>query len=66
MNSKEQNSRLLDPNRHRIAQKNALMPGGPQNNNPDPVMQAQGTLNPMDRAQLQSVLKDIYNNPGIA
>lgn len=29
-------------------------------------MQAQGTLNPMDRAQLQSVLKDIYNNPGIA
>jgi hypothetical protein len=28
-------------------------------------MQAQGTLNPMDRAQLQSVLKDIYNNPGM-
>ena len=27
-------------------------------------MQAQGTLNPMDRAQLQSVLKDMYNNPG--
>ena len=26
-------------------------------------MQAQGTLNPMDRQQLQSVLKDIYNNP---
>lgn len=26
-------------------------------------MQAQGTLNPMDRNQLQSVLKDIYNNP---
>jgi len=28
-------------------------------------MQAQGTLNPMDRVQLQSVLKDIYNNPGM-
>ena len=28
-------------------------------------MQAQGTLNPMDRNQLQSVLKDIYNNPGM-
>jgi outer membrane lipoprotein SlyB len=28
-------------------------------------MQAQGTLNPMDRGQLQSVLKDIYNNPGM-
>jgi hypothetical protein len=27
-------------------------------------MQAQGTLSPMDRVQLQSVLKDIYNNPG--
>ena len=28
-------------------------------------MQAQGTLNPMDRAQLPSVLKNIYNNPGM-
>jgi hypothetical protein len=28
-------------------------------------MQAQGTLNPLDRNQLQSVLKDIYNNPGM-
>ena len=28
-------------------------------------MQAQGTLNPMDRIQLQTVLKDIYNNPGM-
>ena len=28
-------------------------------------MQAQGNLNPMDRNQLQSVLKDIYNNPGM-
>ena len=28
-------------------------------------MQSQGTLNPMDRVQLQSVLKDIYNNPGM-
>ena len=43
MNSKEQNSRALDPRRHMIAQKNALMPGGPQNNNPDPVIQSSGT-----------------------
>jgi len=28
-------------------------------------MQAQGSLNPMDQAQLQSVLKNIYNNPGM-
>ena len=26
-------------------------------------MQSQGTLNPMDRNQLQSVLRDMYNNP---
>ena len=42
MNSKEQNSRALDPRRHMIAQKNAVIPGGPQNNNPDPVIQASG------------------------
>jgi hypothetical protein len=28
-------------------------------------IQAQGQLNPLDRAQLQSVLKDIYSNPGM-
>ena len=28
-------------------------------------LQAQGQLNPMDRMQLQTVLKDIYNNPGM-
>ena len=28
-------------------------------------MQAQGSLNPMDRNQLQSVLKDIYNQGGM-
>jgi hypothetical protein len=31
---KEQNARMLDPNRFKIAQSNAVMPGGPQNNNP--------------------------------
>ena len=28
-------------------------------------IQAQGQLDPLDRAQLQSVLKQIYNNPGM-
>ena len=32
--SKEKNARLLDPNRFKIAQQNAVMPGGPENNNP--------------------------------
>jgi len=31
---KEQNARMLDPNRFKIAQQNAVIPGGPQNNNP--------------------------------
>jgi hypothetical protein len=32
--SKESNARMLDPNRFKIAQQNAVIPGGPQNNNP--------------------------------
>ena len=32
--SKESNARMLDPNRFKIAQQNAVVPGGPQNNNP--------------------------------
>ena len=34
MSQKEDNARVLDPNRFRIAQQNAVIPGGPQNNNP--------------------------------
>lgn len=34
MSKKEDNARMLDPNRFRIAQQNAVVPGGPQNNNP--------------------------------
>ena len=30
----QQNAMLLDPNRERIAHQNAVVPGGPQNNNP--------------------------------
>jgi hypothetical protein len=34
MSKKEDNARMLDPNRFRIAQQNAVVPGGPENNNP--------------------------------
>ena len=34
MSKKEDNARMLDPNRFKIAQQNAVIPGGPQNNNP--------------------------------
>ena len=34
MGKKMDNAKLLDPNRFKIAQQNAVMPGGPQNNNP--------------------------------
>ena len=33
MNKKE-NAQILDPMRFKIAQQNAVVPGGPQNNNP--------------------------------
>ena len=32
--AKRDRANLLDPNRERIAKQNALMPGGPENNNP--------------------------------
>lgn len=32
--SKRENANMLDPNRFKIAQQNAVLPGGPQNNNP--------------------------------
>lgn len=31
---KKKNAQILDPNRFKIAQQNAVIPGGPQNNNP--------------------------------
>ena len=34
MSKKEDNAKMLDPNRFRIAHQNAVIPGGPQNNNP--------------------------------
>ena len=42
MNKKEQNARMLDPMRFKIAQQNSVIPGGPQNNAPDPVVQSSG------------------------
>ena len=42
MNKKEENARMLDPMRFKIAQQNSVIPGGPQNNAPDPVVQSSG------------------------
>ena len=45
---KKENAQILDPMRFKIAQQNAVVPGGPQNNNPmnvtdnaSPVIQSQ-------------------------
>lgn len=38
----QQNSLLLDPNREKIAKSNAVLPGGPQNNNPMNVTSIEG------------------------
>ena len=44
MNSdKMNNAMLLDENRFKLAKGMAQMPGGPENNNPDPVVQSAGT-----------------------
>ncbi len=42
MNKKEQNARMLDPMRFKIAKQNSVVPGGPQTNAPDPVVQSSG------------------------
>jgi len=34
MNKKEENARMLDPQRFQVAKNMTVMPGGPQNNNP--------------------------------
>ena len=45
-NSKaQQNAMALDPNRARIAKNMSVMPGGPENNHPDPVLQASAGVN---------------------
>ena len=55
--SKESNARMLDPNRFKIAQQNALLPGGPQNNNPMNV-----TDNASPQIQAASIYGDFQQN----
>ena len=42
MNKKEQNARMLDPQRFQVTKNMPYVPGGPDNNNPDPVIQSSG------------------------
>ena len=56
MNKKE-NAQMLDPNRFKIAQQNAVIPGGPQNNNPMNV-----TDNASPPIQSQSIYGDMAQN----
>ena len=51
--SKESNARMLDPNRFKIAHQNAVIPGGPQNNNP---------MNVTDNASPQIQAASIYGD----
>jgi hypothetical protein len=59
MSKKEDNARMLDPNRFRIAQQNAVVPGGPQNNNPMNV-----TDNASPPIQSTSIYGDYAQNYG--
>ena len=55
--NKKDNAQMLDPNRFRIAQQNAVIPGGPQNNNPMNV-----TDNASPAIQSQSIYGDYAQN----
>ena len=57
MSKKEENSRALDPQRHMIAKNMAVMPGGPENNNPMNV-----TDNASPPIQAQSIYGDFSQN----
>ena len=55
--AKRDRANLLDPNRERIAHQNAVIPGGPQNNNPMNV-----TDNASPAIQSQSIYGDYAQN----
>ena len=55
--NKRERANLLDPNREKIAQMNAVVPGGPQNNNPMNV-----TDNASPAIQSQSIYGDYAQN----
>ena len=57
---KKENAQILDPMRFKIAQQNAVVPGGPQNNNPmnvtdnaSPVIQSQSIYGDHGQAYVQ-------------
>ena len=55
---------LLDPNRAKIAKQNAVLPGGPENNNPIPVEQSVGT--PVKAASIYGDYQQQYAQMGTA
>ncbi len=64
MNKKEENARILDPMRFKIAQQNAVIPGGPQNNAPDPVVQS--SSNPISGTSIYNDFAQNYQQMGTA
>ena len=56
-NSKIENANILDPQRFQIAKNMAQMPGGPENNNPEVVVQASG-----EQIRGQSIYRDFGQN----
>jgi len=57
MSKKEDNARMLDPMRFKIAKQNSVIPGGPQNNNPMNV-----TDNNSPQIQAASIYGDYQQN----
>ena len=65
---KENRANLLDPNRQKIAKQNAVIPGGPENNNPMNVTDnmsppVKGTSIYGDYTQMYSQMGDSMLNP---
>lgn len=56
-NSKVENANILDPQRFQIAKNMSVMPGGPENNNPDVVIQSNG-----EQIRGQSIYRDFAQN----
>lgn len=57
MSNKQNNAQILDPNRFKIAKQNAVIPGGPENNNPMNV-----TDNASPAIQATSIYGDFAQN----
>ena len=61
---KQERANVLDPNRHRISKGMSVMPGGPENNNPDAVLQS--SSQPVTGVSIYNDFSQQYDQMGTA